>query len=88
MDDGGGIWTLRRERKRRLHQPRGRRDCLGEMVQIDGSHHWWLEERRPKSALLVFIDDATAGSFYAPFPPVDILENYSHENKIDLLQII
>ena len=36
-----GIWTSRRERRRRLHQPRGRRDCLGEMVQIDGSHHWW-----------------------------------------------
>lgn len=34
-----GIWTSRRERKRQLHQPRGRRDCLGELVQIDGSHH-------------------------------------------------
>lgn len=47
-----GIWTSRRERKQRLHQPRGRRDCLGEMVQIDSSHHWWFENRGPKCALL------------------------------------
>jgi hypothetical protein len=46
-----GIWTSRRERKRRLHQPRGQRDCLGEMVQIDGSHHWWFENRGAKCAL-------------------------------------
>jgi hypothetical protein len=31
-----------------LHQPRGRRDCFGELVQIDGSHHWWFENRGPK----------------------------------------
>jgi len=43
-----GLWTSRRERKRQLHQPRGRRDCFGELVQIDGSHHWWFEERGPK----------------------------------------
>jgi transposase-like protein len=27
-----GLWTSRRERKRQLHQPRGRRDCFGELV--------------------------------------------------------
>lgn len=48
-----GIWTSRRERKRQLHQPRGRRDCFGELVRTDGSHHWWLENRGPESALLV-----------------------------------
>ncbi|TDW16864.1 winged helix-turn helix protein [Rhizobium azibense] len=37
-----GIWVSRRERKKRVFQPRGRRDCFGELVQIDGSHHWWL----------------------------------------------
>jgi transposase len=30
-----GIWTSRRERKSSLHQPRGRRDCFGELIQID-----------------------------------------------------
>jgi hypothetical protein len=53
------IWTSRRERKRQLHQPRGRRDCFGVLVQIDGSHHWWFENRGRKCALLVFIDDAS-----------------------------
>lgn len=54
-----GIWVSRKERKKRVFQPRGRRDCLGELVQIDGSHHWWFENRGPKCALLVYIDDAT-----------------------------
>lgn len=40
-----GIWVSRRERKKRVFQPRGRRDCFGELVQIDGSHHWWLSNR-------------------------------------------
>jgi len=62
-----GIWTSRRERKRQLHQPRGRRDCLGELVQIDGSHHWWFENRGPKCALLVFIDDATGQLLHLRF---------------------
>jgi hypothetical protein len=62
-----GIWTLRRERKRQLHQPRWRRDCLGELVQIDGSHHWWFEERGPKCALLVYIDDATGKLLHLRF---------------------
>jgi hypothetical protein len=45
-----------RERKRRLHQPRGRRDCPGEMVQVDGSHHRWFENRGPKCDLLAIIE--------------------------------
>ncbi len=28
-----------------VYQPRYRRDCLGELVQIDGSHHDWFEGR-------------------------------------------
>jgi transposase len=62
-----GIWTSRRERKRQLHQPRGRRDCFGELVQIDGSHHWWFENRGPKCALLVYIDDATGKLLHLRF---------------------
>jgi hypothetical protein len=34
-----GLWVKRKERKR-VHQPRPRRDCLGELIQIDGSKHW------------------------------------------------
>ena len=46
-----GIWVSRRERKQRVFQPRGRRDCFGELVQIDGSDHWWFERPRPQMRL-------------------------------------
>lgn len=62
-----GIWISRRERKKRVFQPRGRRDCFGELVQIDGSHHWWFENRGPKCALLVYIDDATGKLLHLRF---------------------
>lgn len=54
-----GLWLPRRERLRRAHQPRHRRECRGELVQIDGCDHEWFEERGPRCALLVFVDDAT-----------------------------
>ena len=54
-----GIWLSRSQRSPKVYQPRHRRDCLGELVQIDGSHHDWFEGRSPKCCLLVFIDDAT-----------------------------
>jgi Winged helix-turn helix len=44
---GAGIWVRRKHRLNRIHQPRARRDCLGELVQIDGSEHWWFESRGP-----------------------------------------
>jgi hypothetical protein len=50
----------RKDRLKRIHQPRARRDCLGELVQIDGSEHWWFEDRGPQSTLLVYVDDATS----------------------------
>lgn len=54
-----GLWVPYSRRRPRVHQPRYRRDCLGELVQIDGSPHDWFEGRAPKCFLLVFIDDAT-----------------------------
>jgi hypothetical protein len=42
------------------HQPRRRRDCLGELIQIDGSEHAWFEDRGPPCTLLAFVDDATS----------------------------
>lgn len=53
-----GIWVSRRERKQRVFQPRGRRDCFGELVQIDGSHHWWFESRGPKSGAVPLLRKA------------------------------
>ncbi|HET7411516.1 MAG TPA: ISNCY family transposase, partial [Pararhizobium sp.] len=76
-----GIWTSRRERKRQIHQPRGRRDCLGELVQIDGSHHWWFENRGPKCALLVYIDDATGRLLHLRFAGSENTFDYFHATK-------
>ncbi|OIG79715.1 transposase, partial [Acinetobacter baumannii] len=53
------LWTPRAKRLKRPYQPRYNRDCYGELIQIDGSHHDWFEGRAPKCCLLVFIDDAT-----------------------------
>ena len=55
-----GLWKDRDARRPRPYQPRYRRDCRGELVQIDGSRHWWFEDRGPQTTLLVFIDDATS----------------------------
>ena len=55
-----GLWLTRPERKKRVHQPRPRRGCYGELIQIDGCEHPWFEERGPKCTLLVFVDDATS----------------------------
>jgi hypothetical protein len=55
-----GLWVDRRHRLPSPHQPRRRRDCVGELVQIDGSEHAWFEDRGPVCTLLAFIDDATS----------------------------
>src|SRR3979411_137454 len=37
-----GLWKDRRQRMRPVHQPRHRRDCIGELVQNDGADTWWV----------------------------------------------
>ena len=54
-----GVWLTRVQRARKAHQPRNRRQCYGELVQIDGSPHDWFEGRGPYCTLLVYVDDAT-----------------------------
>jgi len=76
-----GLWMSRRERKRQLHQPRGRRDCFGELVKIDGSRHWWVEERGPKCALLVYIDDATGKLLHLRFAGSENTFEYFYATK-------
>jgi len=50
---------------------RERRPCVGMLVQLDGSEHAWFEERGPKCALLIFIDDATSRILYGRFITVE-----------------
>jgi transposase len=54
-----GIWISKAERKR-IQQPRYRREHTGELVQIDGSQHRWFEDRADPCTLLVFVDAANA----------------------------
>ncbi len=54
-----GLWKAKSRRLARVHSARPRRACRGELVQIDGSHHDWFEQRAPKCCLIAFIDDAT-----------------------------
>jgi hypothetical protein len=65
IDDG--IWVRRRDRNKRVYQPRHRRDCLGELIQVDGCEHWWFEDRGPQCTLLVFVDDATSRLMHLSF---------------------
>jgi hypothetical protein len=62
-----GLWVDRRHRLPSPHQPRRRRDCLGERVQIDGSEHAWFEDRAAKCTLLAFVDDATGRLMHLRF---------------------
>jgi transposase len=55
-----GLWVPRRQRPPKVYQPRARRSCLGELIQIDGSEHPWFEDRAPQCTLLVYVDDATS----------------------------
>lgn len=62
-----GLWIPRRLRAGKIYQPRNRRSCLGELVQIDGSDHAWFEDRAPSCTVLVYVDDATSQLLYLHF---------------------
>jgi len=76
-----GLWQ-RKRRRRKIYQWRQRKEYFGEMVQMDGSHHDWLEGRGSKMVLMGYVDDATGrfyGRFYdyeGLFPAMDSLERY------------
>jgi transposase len=54
-----GLWS--RQRKRKQHcQRRERKSHFGELVQLDGSFHCWLEGRGPRGCLMNMVDDATS----------------------------
>lgn len=76
-----GIWKKKRKRSS-YRQWRQRRECFGQMVQMDGSHHDWLEGRGPKLVLMGYVDDATSrvyGRFYdyeGTLPAMDSFKRY------------
>lgn len=66
-----------RKRKATHRERRERKDCFGEMVQMDGSDHNWFEDRRDRCILLASIDDATNRIF---------LRFTEHEDTRNLMQ--
>jgi transposase len=73
---GVGLWIPRRQRPATIYQPRNRRHCLGELVQIDGSDHAWFEGRAPACTLLVYVDDATSQILQLHFTPSESTFSY------------
>jgi hypothetical protein len=70
------MWQSKARRKAAIHQSRPRRSCWGELIQIDGSPHDWLEGRAPKCTLIVFIDDATSQLMALKFSPTETTQAY------------
>lgn len=82
------LWQAKPRRLRKNLSWRERKHHLGEMVQLDGSHHNWLEGRGPKLVLMGYIDDAT-GRFYGKFydyegtmPAMDSLKSYIKQQGV------
>jgi len=84
-----GDW--KRVRKTRRHrQWRERKGYRGEMVQIDGSHHAWFEDRGDPCVLMGYIDDATGGPFgrfydyEGTMPAMDSFKRYIRRRGLPL----
>ncbi len=71
---GEGLYVLK-PYKPKHRKWRERRPCVGMLVQLDGSEHAWFEDRGPKCALLIFIDDATSSIMYGRFITVEDTAN-------------
>jgi len=78
--EAGIYYKKRKSKKHRSWRPR--KTHYGEMIQMDGSHHPWLEQRGPKCVLMGYIDDATGriyGRFYeyeGTMPAMDSFKRY------------
>jgi len=80
--------TMRWHKRRTHRQWRQRKAYRGQMVQMDGSHHAWLEERGPRLVLMGYIDDAD-NKAYARFyeyegtiPAMDSFKRYIRRNGL------
>lgn len=90
------LWLIERtipyrKRKKRPHrQWRERKECSGEMVQMDGSHHKWFEDRGAPCVLMGYIDDATGRPFarFYPYegtlPAMDSFKRYIKRHGIPI----
>jgi hypothetical protein len=81
-----GLWLDRKQRQKRVHQPRPRRDRVGELVQVDGSEHWWFEAStlaEGNALLPAFMADYNARFAKAPANGKDLHRRLSPGNDLD-----
>jgi transposase-like protein len=79
-------------RRTRPHRAwRARKAHRGELVQLDGSHHDWLEGRGPQCVLMAYIDDANSrvfARFYdheGTLPALDSFQRYVRRYGLPLV---
>lgn len=75
---GAGIGSPRKRRAPAHRQRRLRVAREGELVQLDGSPHDWLEGRGPRLTVLGMQDDATGKILAAQFFLAETTEGYFH----------
>ncbi|MEK7272617.1 MAG: ISNCY family transposase, partial [Nitrospirota bacterium] len=69
-----------RRRKRPHRAWRERKAHVGELVQLDGSHHDWFEGRGSRCVLMAYIDDASSrvyARFYAYEGTIPAMESFT-----------
>jgi transposase len=79
------------QRRKRPHRAwRERKPHVGELIQLDGSHHDWFEGRGPRCVLMAYIDDASSrvlARFYeyeGTVPAMDSFTRYVQQYGIPL----
>lgn len=76
-----GLRRAKQKKEVRVYQRRKRRSCLGELIQLDGSPHAWLEDRGPSCTLHLAIDDATSSLMSGRFELEETTAGYFHLMK-------
>ena len=70
------------QRRKRPHRAwRERRAHVGELIQLDGSHHDWFEGRGPRCVLMAYIDDASSrvcARFYEYEGTLPAMDSFQH----------
>ncbi len=71
------------QRRKRPHRAwRERKAQVGELVQLDGSHHDWLEGRGPRCVRMAYIDDASSrvyARFYAYEGTIPAMDSFTRD---------
>ncbi|MBU6433410.1 MAG: ISNCY family transposase [Nitrospirae bacterium] len=88
LRERSGVHFTRRKRPHRAW--RARRAHVGELLQLDGSHHDWFEGRGPRCVLMAYIDDANSRVFVrfyeyeGTIPAMDSFQRYVQHYGIPL----